>query len=78
MQRRSSQLKTQHVYICKKKANLFIISFLIFPGYISDQFNDQLPVGLQALWLDTAPVLHKSGFESQQAFFFSGFLVVTA
>ena len=55
-----------------------IISFLIFPGYISDQFNDQLPVGLQALWLDTAPVLHRSGFESQQAFFFSGFLVVTA
>jgi len=28
--------------------HIFIISSFIFPGYITDQFNDQLPVGLLA------------------------------
>lgn len=60
---------TTYTLICKKKASLFVISSLIFPRCISDQFNDQLPVGLLVLSLDTVPVLHRSGFESEQAFF---------
>ena len=48
MQGRSSQLKMQLMQLCKKKAWNIQACSPSFPGYITNQFNDQLPVGLLA------------------------------
>ncbi len=60
---------------CEKKAwkNQAWVGFY-FPGYITNQFNDQFPVGLLAqLVRGAAPVSQRSGFESRQAWFFQAF-----
>ncbi len=55
-------------YLCKqlwKESLKKVINFIfIFPGYIKNPFNDQLPVGLLAQ-LGRAPVSQGSGFESR-------------
>ena len=65
MQRRSSQLLTQLMQLRKeslKKSGLpgyisYIHNIFIFPGYITNQFNDQLQVGFRLAQLVRA--LHR-------------------
>ena len=66
-----------HIY----NFHIFVTSSSSFHGFITNQFNDLLPVGLLAQWVRA---LHRSrsgqGFQSRASlfFFFAGFLFATA
>ena len=46
---------------------------LFFPGYITNQYNDHLPVGLLPQLVSAAQVSKSLGFESRQTWIFQAF-----
>ena len=68
------ELRNEEINVKKILAVIFI---LIFPGYITNQFNDQLPVGLIAQ-LERCTGIAEVRVRIPASLLFSGFLLATA